>query len=62
MDLARDALAFVFVVTGTVLGVRSARRVAAVAAERRALDQRRVDELDSFRRAVWPTTCATSSG
>jgi signal transduction histidine kinase len=48
LESARDALAFVFVVAGTVLGVRSSRHEAAVAAQRRALDQHRVDELDSF--------------
>ncbi len=45
---ARDVLAFAFVVAGTLLGLRTSRREAALAEERRRFDQQRVDELDGF--------------
>jgi signal transduction histidine kinase len=45
---ARDALAFAFVVAGSLLGFHGAHREAAFAEERRRLDQRHLDELDTF--------------
>ncbi len=48
LSVARDALAFAFVVVGTTLGLRTWRREAALAEERRRLDHDRVAELDVF--------------
>jgi signal transduction histidine kinase len=48
LSVARDALAFAFVVSGTALGIRASRRQAALAEARRRLDEERVAELDVF--------------
>jgi len=45
---ARDALAFLFVIAGTTMGLRGVRQQAQLAEERRRRDQERMAELDLF--------------